>query len=92
MIGKYGLATNLFLGGVLLILGSGIRVFINDWFYVMIIGSIFAGGARPIILNAQNNFVKNWFSVSERSKIISILSFTNTFGLIIGFFIPGLIF
>jgi MFS transporter, FLVCR family, feline leukemia virus subgroup C receptor-related protein len=52
IIRKYGVAKNNFLGGILLILGAGIRVLVNKWFYVLIIGSVFAGAGRPIILNA----------------------------------------
>lgn len=58
----------------------------------MIIGSIFAGASRPIILNAQNNVTKNWFPIQERGLIIGLLNFTNTVGLIVGFFIPGILF
>lgn len=81
-----------------MLIGASIRLMVNLGnpssysFFVLIIGSVLSGSARPIIINQQNNVVKNWCSVSERSTFISILSFLGTFGLVLGTILPGFMF
>jgi cyanate permease len=63
---KIGLYKTNFIGVILMVFGAAIRLFINYNFNFLLIGTIFAGAAKPIIYNSQNNFIKNWFGVKER--------------------------
>jgi sugar phosphate permease len=69
-------------------LGSGLRLFINYWFYSVHVGQFIIGLALPLIFNAQIKFVGTWFEEKQRGVWISILALSNPIGVCIGFVLP----
>ena len=96
--GKRGIKVPYYLGSLLLALGASLRMLINlgdgpDYsVFVLIISAVVIGIARPIILNLQSTLLRNWFSLEEQSKFVSVLNFFITVGLIAGSILPGFLF
>jgi sugar phosphate permease len=69
-------------------LGSGLRLFINYWFYSVHVGQFIIGLALPLILNSQIKFVGTWFEEKQRGLWISLLAISNPVGVCVGFVLP----
>jgi len=62
VIDTYGTRVGIALGSGLCLLGTAIRMLVNQSFYFVIIGQIIAGIGRPFILNCQAKISANWFT------------------------------
>ena len=49
-----------------------IKVFINQSFWIVIIGQLFAGVGQPFLLNAPSKLAAVWFASNERIAAITI--------------------
>jgi FLVCR family feline leukemia virus subgroup C receptor-related protein len=92
VIDTYGTRIGICIGCILCLLGTVIRLFINETFVSIIIGQIIAGIGRPFILNCQAKVSANWFPAETRGGITQLLSLVLNVSLILGIFIPGLMF
>jgi FLVCR family feline leukemia virus subgroup C receptor-related protein len=62
VIDTYGTRVGISVGCILGLIGTGIRLLVNDHFFYVIIGQIIAGIGRPFILNCQAKISANWFT------------------------------
>lgn len=65
---------------------------VNESFAWVIVGQVVAGIGRPFILNCQAKISANWFTAESRGGVTQLLTLILNVSLIIGIFIPGLIF
>lgn len=92
VIDTYGARVGITVGSLLCLLGLGIRLLVNQGFFIVIIGQIVAGIGRPFILNCQTKIAGNWFDAQNRGSITQLLTLILNVSLIIGIFIPGLVY
>jgi FLVCR family feline leukemia virus subgroup C receptor-related protein len=92
VIDTYGTKFGIALGSVLCLLGTSVRMLVNHSFVWVIVGQVIAGIGRPFILNCQAKISANWFTAEKRGGITQLLTLVLNVSLIIGIFIPGLIF
>ncbi|EWS72426.1 MFS transporter (macronuclear) [Tetrahymena thermophila SB210] len=86
-----GLKIGIFVGIFFTILGSWIRLFINNNFGWAILGQVFAGIAQPFILNAPTQIAAVWFKPYQRQLATSILCLVSVIGVGIGFLFSSFI-
>ena len=91
-IDTYGTRTGIFIGCVFCIVGTSTRLLINHGFLFAIAGNILAGIGRPFILNCQTKIAANWFTAETRGGITQLLTLVLQVSLILGIFIPGIVF
>lgn len=91
-IDTYGSRVGITIGCILCIIGVSVRLLINQHFYFAILGQVIAGIGRPFILNCQTKISAGWYSASSRGTVTQILTLILNVSLIIGIFIPGLVF
>ncbi len=60
------------MGGSFLILGSWLRLFINQSIYITLIGSFIAAIGTIFIINSPSKFANSWFRPTVAPTIISI--------------------
>jgi FLVCR family feline leukemia virus subgroup C receptor-related protein len=92
VIDKYGTKRGIAIGSALCLLGTGLRMLVNDSFAWVIVGQVIAGIGRPFILNCQAKISANWFTAEKRGGITQLLTLVLNVSLIIGLIIPGLVF
>ena len=92
VIDTYGTRVGIAVGSSLTLLGIGLRVLVNQSFIWVIVGQIIAGIGRPFILNCQAKISASWFKADKRATVTAILTLILNVSLIIGIFIPGLVF
>lgn len=92
VIDTYGTRVGIMIGSILAIVGLSLRILINEWFFVVIVGQIVAGIGRPFILNCQAKISANWFTAKTRGGVTQLLTLVLNVSLIIGMLIPGLFF
>ena len=61
-IDTYGTKVGIAIGSGLCLLGTGLRLFVNNSFSWVIVGQVIAGIGRPFILNCQAKISANWFT------------------------------
>jgi fucose permease len=61
LIEKYGMSSSTKVGLVLTIIGAWIRVYVNDYLPVIIIGNLFAAIGAPLIYNGKTKLSAFWF-------------------------------
>lgn len=74
------------------LIGTLVRLLVNQSFAWVIVGQVIAGIGRPFILNCQAKISANWFTAEKRGGITQLLTLILNVSLIIGIFIPGLLF
>lgn len=92
VIDTYGTKLGIALGSALCLLGSCLRMLVNHSFAWVIVGQVIAGIGRPFILNCQAKISANWFTAEKRGGITQLLTLVLNVSLIIGIFIPGIVF
>ncbi|CAD8136529.1 unnamed protein product [Paramecium octaurelia] len=86
----YGWATASKIGVILTILGSLLKLFVNQTdFYLIVIGQTLIGAGKPFILNCQATMAQNWFYPEARPIIITVMNVLNLFSSVLTFMIPG---
>jgi FLVCR family feline leukemia virus subgroup C receptor-related protein len=58
----------------------------------VIIGQVIAGIGRPFILNCQTKIAASWFTAETRGGVTQFLTLVLNVSLILGIFIPGIVF
>ena len=92
LIDTYGTRTALAVGCALGLVGSAVRMLVNESFAWVVVGQVIAGIGRPFILNCQAKISANWFSAEKRASVTQLLTLVLNVSLIIGIFIPGIVF
>ena len=92
VIDTYGIRVGIAVGCGLCLLGTSLRMLVNSSFAWVIVGQVIAGVGRPFILNCQAKIGANWFQAEKRAGITQLLTLVLNVSLIIGLFIPGLVF
>lgn len=92
VIDTYGTKFGIALGSSLCLVGTCVRLLVNQSFTWVIVGQVIAGIGRPFILNCQAKISANWFTAEKRGGITQLLTLVLNVSLIIGIFIPGLVF
>jgi FLVCR family feline leukemia virus subgroup C receptor-related protein len=92
IIDTHGTRVGIALGSILCLIGTAFRLLVNKSFVFVILGQIIAGIGRPFILNCQAKISSNWFTTETRAGVTQILTLIMNISLIVGIFIPGIIF
>lgn len=92
VIDTYGTRAGIAVGSTLCLIGTGVRMLVNQSFAWVIVGQIIAGVGRPFILNCQAKISANWFQAEKRAGVTQLLTLVLNVSLIIGIFIPGIVF
>lgn len=92
VIDTYGARIGITLGCVLALIGISLRLLVNQAFAWVIVGQVIAGIGRPFILNCQAKIGANWFTAEVRGGVTQFLTLILNVSLIIGIFIPGIVF
>jgi FLVCR family feline leukemia virus subgroup C receptor-related protein len=92
VIDTYGTRVGIAFGSALCLAGTAFRLLVNQSFACVIIGQIIAGIGRPFILNCQAKISANWFKAETRGSVTQLLTLVLNVSLIIGIFIPGIVF
>lgn len=84
---KYNLKIGLFLPSICTLVGSIFKVFTNydKTFSICFIGQIISGLFRPLLLSAPGKLASNWFKEDKRTIICSIISLSDTAGILVGY-------
>ena len=61
VIDTYGTRAGIAVGSILCLVGTGIRLLVNNSFAWVIVGQVVAGIGRPFILNCQAKISASWF-------------------------------
>lgn len=91
-IDTYGSRIGIIIGSILCLLGTCLRLLVNQGFAWVIIGQVIAGIGRPFILNCQAKISANWFKADTRGAVTQYLTLIMNASLILGFFIPSIVF
>lgn len=92
IIDNWGLRAGISLGAFFTCLGLWIRCLVNENFYYAVIGQAVAAAGQPFFFNSITLLSQSWFPRSERIISTSVGSNAETFGMIIGSFMPTLFF
>ena len=88
---KYSLRVALYIGTILLAIGSWIKISINYSFDVMLVGQTIWAFGWPFFVNAPALLATRWFESSKRTIAITIASSSAIVGMFIGAVIPRII-
>jgi MFS transporter, FLVCR family, feline leukemia virus subgroup C receptor-related protein len=91
-IDTYGSRIGITIGCFLCLLGTCLRLLVNQGFAWVIVGQVIAGIGRPFILNCQAKISANWFKADTRGAVTQYLTLIMNVSLILGFFIPSIVF
>ena len=92
VIDTYGTRLGIIVGSGLCLIGVGLRLLVNHGFFLVILGQVIAGIGRPFILNSQTKLAANWFDAKTRGAVTQFLTLVLNLSLVVGIFIPGLVF
>jgi MFS transporter, FLVCR family, feline leukemia virus subgroup C receptor-related protein len=92
VIDTYGTRAGIAIGCGLCLVGTGFRMLVNNSFAWVIVGQVIAGIGRPFILNCQAKIGASWFEAEKRAGVTQLLTLILNVSLIIGIFIPGMVF
>lgn len=62
VIDTYGTKMGIRVGSILCLIGTSLRLLVNQSFAWVIVGQVVAGIGRPFILNCQAKISANWFT------------------------------
>lgn len=91
ILDKYGIRAGVTLGTLLTLLGSWLRILVNDSFYYVILGSFISSIGQPLIFNTPAKIAAYWFKPESRVKATTFLSIISPIGFGVGFLIPGMV-
>ena len=77
---KIGLTFTIMMASVLVALGGGIRILMNENFVYVLIGQVILGIGACFVVNTILQFCFNWFHPLNRPIYLSIISIMNIFG------------
>ena len=86
-----GLRIGMFFGVFFTIIGSWIRIFINESFLFVILGQFISSLGQPFIMNSPAKIAATWFNKDNRVKATTFLSIIGPVGIGAGFLIPGIV-
>lgn len=91
ILDKYGIRAGVTLGTLLTLLGSWLRILVNESFYYVILGSFISAVGQPLIFNTPAKIAAFWFKPENRVKATTFLSIISPIGVGMGFLIPGVV-
>lgn len=68
VIDSKGVRTGIIVGSILGLIAVTLRLFVNDYFLLVIVAQVLGGIGRPFILNSQAKISANWFRAGQRVK------------------------
>jgi hypothetical protein len=92
VVDVYGPSKAIKLGLLLTLLGGWIRVFVNDYFEIIIVGNVLAAIGAPFIYYVKSCVAAYWFSQPSRPLVTMIIAFFGTISSIMAVLIPGIWF
>lgn len=69
-------------GVVLTIAGLGVRLLVNQSFYIVLVGQVLCGMGKPLILNGQASMAQNWFFPKNRTLVLVIANMVATVSIV----------
>ncbi len=90
VIDELGCRKAILFGSLLTTLGMITKVFINQNFWICVVGQVFAAIGQPFLLNAPTKLAAVWFGDKERVAAITIAVAASALGAAIGFLIPSM--
>ena len=90
IIDNISMRIGLTISALLLIIGSFLKIFINNSIIFAYIGQFLTAVFQPAILNSPGKIAATWYNEKSRTLITSICCVSNTIGIMIGYLIHGL--
>ena len=88
---QWSLYYTLFSGAILSAVGGFVKLFWCENYTAVLIGQILLGMAQGTIYTTPVAFSYTWFGEKEVNPIISLIYYSNTLGVSIGFLIPSIL-
>eukprot|EP00825_Cyclidium_porcatum_P025372 TRINITY_DN27603_c0_g1_i1.p1 TRINITY_DN27603_c0_g1~~TRINITY_DN27603_c0_g1_i1.p1 ORF type:complete len:240 (-),score=24.83 TRINITY_DN27603_c0_g1_i1:26-745(-) len=85
-----GLKLAMSLGNILMIVGTGMRLFIDQSIYLVMIGQFIIGFGATFVINPLNKVSTNWFKPKKRAGITILFSFLGLVSGAVGAIFPPL--
>ena len=80
------------IGIIFTLIGSWIKVFINTFFEIVIIGQAFIAFGTPFIINSKTMVASYWFKPDDWGSVTMLVSFLTIVNSMISLIAPGLWF
>ena len=91
IIDNISMRIGLTISALLLIIGSFLKIFINNSIIFAYIGQFLTAVFQPAILNSPGKIAATWYNEKSRTLITSICCVSNTIGIMIGYLIHGFV-
>jgi MFS family permease len=88
LLNRLGMRNLIIMASGFLTVGAFVRIFINEWFWFVIIGQLIMSASACIVINIQTSFCNNWFHPRNRKNYIAFITISNLVGIGVGSFIP----
>lgn len=88
---QWSLYFTLFSGAILSVVGGAMKLFWGENFTAVCIGQILLGIAQNSIYTTPVAFSFRWFSEKEANPVISLIYYSNSLGVSLGFLIPSIL-
>lgn len=88
VIDTYGCRVAVLLGMFLTAVGMAVKVFINQAFWICVLGQVFAAIGQPFLINAPAKLAAEWFGQNERVIALTISVASTAIGAAVGFEVP----
>ena len=85
---RWGLRNGLIIGSILQAVGASLKYFINQGFWIVLLGQGFIGLAQPYFLDSPSMVATFWFEDKLREIAITCGTNFNTIGIAFGFILP----
>jgi hypothetical protein len=89
ILDRYGIKKGLFLGTILMLVGSWIRLLASKSFTYVLIGTIITSLGGPLLSNCPQKISAYWNSPKQRTMFTVLLMLTGVVGGSIGMLLPG---
>jgi FLVCR family feline leukemia virus subgroup C receptor-related protein len=92
VIDTYGMSISVKIGTILTVIGAWFKIFINEFFEIVLIGTIFVALGSPFIINTKTKVAGNWFRPPSWAVVTMTVTFLSLINTIMSIILPGLFF
>ena len=91
IIDNISMQIGLIISASLIILGSLVKIFINNSLKYAYIGQFLTAVFQPAILNSPGKIAATWFNENSRTFVTSICCVSNTIGILVGYLVHSFV-
>lgn len=86
------MGTSVRIGVVFSLIGCWMRIFLDEFFPIIILGSVLNAFGGPFVFNAKTKIAANWFRPKVWPKVTTFISYSVLINSICGIIVPGIWF